>query len=49
MGGHYFYALSILELSLIRYHIAWFILVRYAQKVAEVLSDLWLLIWWNTH
>lgn len=29
--------------------IAWIILVKYAQKVAEVLSDLWLWIWWVTH
>ena len=43
-GGHCFCVLFTQELSLIRYHIAWWILVIKPQKVAELPSDLWLWI-----
>ena len=46
-GGHYFYVLLILEPSLIRYCIAWFLQLKAFSKVAEHLSDLWLWIWWG--
>lgn len=48
-GGHYFYALLILEPSLIHYCIAWFLLLKVFSKVVEHPSNLWLWIWWGTH
>lgn len=41
MGGHYFYALLILEPSLIHYCIAWFLLLKVFSKVVEHPSNLW--------